>query len=280
VDGPVDLLDRLGLALGGGDLAEPLGLGQRLHGFGLTLRLEDLLLADALGLQDGRGLLPLGGLDLGLADAVGLEHARPACALRLHLLVHRRHDVTGGIDALDLHAHHPNTPLVGGVVQDQAQLGVERVARGERLVEREVTDDVAHVGLGQLGDRQDELSYVVQQPSGVGRLVVDHRVDRHDDVVGGDHLLGRYVDHLLTHVDQADPLDERDDQAQPRVASGLVSAQLLDHPLLIRVDDLERGGHHHEQQDGDDDQDDERCFHAGKPRPRPHRPPVRPTSRR
>ena len=81
---------------------------------------------------------------------------------------------------------------------------VDRVAAGERLVELHVADEVAQVGLGQLGDGQDEVGDVVDEPLRVGGLVVDDGVDGHDDVVLGDDLLRRHVDDLLAHVDQAD----------------------------------------------------------------------------
>jgi hypothetical protein len=75
-----------------------------------------------------------------------------------------------------------------------AELGVDGVAGGERLVELEVADQVAEVGLGELGDGREEVGDVVDEALRIGGLVVHDGVDRDHHVVGGDHLLGRHVD--------------------------------------------------------------------------------------
>ena len=46
------------------------------------------------------------------------------------------------------------------------QLGVDHGAGGQGLVELHVADDVAQVGLGQLGDGQHEVGHVVDEPAG------------------------------------------------------------------------------------------------------------------
>ena len=159
--------------------------------------------------------------------------------LGLHLLVHRVDDFGRRVDALDLDAHDARAPLVGGVVEDLAQLGVDRVARRERVVELHVADDVAQVRLCELRDRELEVGDVVGEPLRVGCLVVNDGVDRHDDVVGGDDLLRRHVDHLLAHVDEQDLVDERNDQTHSRVDGDVVLAEPLDEPALIRPDDAD-----------------------------------------
>ena len=60
---------------------------------------------------DGRRTLALGLGDDGSPGALGL-----------HLLVHGVHDVGRGVDALNLDPDDPNAPLVGGVVEDLAQV--------------------------------------------------------------------------------------------------------------------------------------------------------------
>src|SRR3546814_649099 len=79
--------------------------------------------------EDRRLTLTVGGRHCCGAAALGLRHHRTPGALGLHLLVHGRHHVGGRVDALDLHADHPHAPLVGGVVEDLAQVGVDRVDR-------------------------------------------------------------------------------------------------------------------------------------------------------
>ena len=203
---------------------------------------------------------------------------RPACALGLHLLVHRTHHVDRRVDALQFDALHPHAPRVGGVVEDLAQAGVDRVARRQRLVELEVADEVAQVRLGQLRHGQDEVGDVVDQPLRIGGLVVDDGVDADDDVVGRDDLLRWHVDDLLAHVDVPQLVDERDDQPEARVDGGVVPAEPLDDTSLVRLDDLDRRRHEHQQQQedrGSDDGDDHvvgssrrrrlRCDDHGRP---------------
>ena len=73
-------------------------------------------------------------------------------------------------------------PVAGCVVEDAAQLGVDVVARRERLLERDPAD---------------------------------HDVD--DRVVFGDHRLRREGHDLLAEVAQrAEPIDEGHDQREPR----------------------------------------------------------------
>ena len=171
--------------------------------------------------------------------------------------MHRRHHFRRWVDALDLDADHLDAPLVGGVVEHLAELGVDRVAGRERTVELEVADQVAQVGLGELRDRREEVGDVVDEPLRVGGLVVHDGVDRHDHVVGGDDLLRRHVDHLLAHVDQLHRLDERHDQPQARLLGGLVLAEPLDEAALVRADDLHARRQHGDDHDHDGDHDDD-----------------------
>ena len=121
VDGGEDALDGLGLALGDGELLVAVGVGDAHDRLGLALRLDDVLLLDALRPQDAGGLL-----------AFGLGDDRPPVPLGLHLTVHRLGDVGRRLDALDLDPDDPRPPLVGGVVEDLAELGVDDLAGGER----------------------------------------------------------------------------------------------------------------------------------------------------
>ncbi len=258
VDGKEHAADGLGLTFRHGQLAELLGLGDGPGGFGLALGIEDVALLAPLGLEDRRCLLALGPGDGRFASALGLGDHGPAGAFGLHDLVHRRHDVGWGIHALDLDPNHPYPPVVGGVVEDGAQRGVDLVARRQGLVELEIAHHIAQVGLGQLGDGEDEVPDVVDQALGVGGFVEDHGVDRGHHVVRGDDLLRRDIDHLLSHVDGGDPVDAGDDEAQSRVDGLLVLAQPLDQRPLVGPHDLDARGdedHHDQGEDGEDDHD-------------------------
>ena len=81
--------------------------------------------ATALGGEHRRLLLAVGTGDRRLLVARRLGDRRTTVALGTHLGVHRGHDFRRWIDPLDLDAHHPDAPLVGGVVEHLAELGVD-----------------------------------------------------------------------------------------------------------------------------------------------------------
>ena len=67
------------------------------------------------------------------------------------------------VDRLELHAVDADAPLAGGLVEDAAQLGVDLVAAGQRLLEVERADDVAQGGDGELLDALDEVGDLVDR---------------------------------------------------------------------------------------------------------------------
>ena len=133
VDRPEDRVDRLRLALG----------------------LQDLRLALALGAQDRALLLALGGEDLRLLDALRREDRRALVAVGAHLLLHRVLDRGRRVDRLQLDAVDADAPLAGRLVEHAAQLAVDLVAGGQRLLERHAADHVAQRRHGELLDRLD-----------------------------------------------------------------------------------------------------------------------------
>ncbi len=169
------------------------------------------------------------------------------------------HDIGRRIDPLDLDSNHSDAPLVGGVVEDLTERAVDSLTGSERLVEGHLADDVSQVRLGQLGDGQDEVGDVVEQPLRIGRLEVDDGVDGGGDVVLCDDFLRRHVDHLFTHVDLAQLVDDRDDETQARFDGFLVLAESLDHPPLVRADDLDRSRHVGDREDHQDQQKSPQC---------------------
>src|SRR4029077_8491129 len=95
----------------------------------------------------------LGSQDLRLLLAFGCEDRRAAVALGAHLLLHRGPDVSRRIDGLDLHAVDAYAPLARGLIENDTQLCVDVLARGQRRLQREATDDVAQGRNRQLLDR-------------------------------------------------------------------------------------------------------------------------------
>ena len=134
-----------------------------LDGTGLALRLEDAGLRRALGPQDLALLLALGGEDRGLLGALGGEDgARRSRSARICFSIDSWIDVRR-VDGLELDAVDADAPVAGGLVEHAAQLAVDLVAAGQRLLEVERADDVAQRGDGQLLDALDEVGDLVDR---------------------------------------------------------------------------------------------------------------------
>ena len=232
-------LDGLALTLGAQDLRLAIGLGPQDHG-----------LPVALGVQDGGLLVALGGEDGGLPCPLGGQDRRTLVAVGAHLLLHRVLDRRRRVDALELDPVDADPPLAGGLVQDAAQPGVDRVAAGERLLEVHPADDVAQRRGRELLDGLDVVGDLVGGGDRVGDLEVDDRVDRDHQVVLGDHGLRREAHHLLAQVDEvADPIDEGHHDVEAGGQRVLVLAEPLDDAGARLGHDPHRLGQHHDHEE-------------------------------
>ena len=204
VDGVEDGCGGLGLALGQGDPPELLGLGDRLHGLGLTLGGEDVALPDALGGEDRGRLLALGPGDgrFPLAPAVvTTAPARPARPSSARAWRARR---PGGGSMRWISTRTTRTPhlsVASSRIWRSAALMVSREVSAWSSCMSPMT--LRRLVWASLVMARIEVGDVVDQPLRVGGLVVDDGVDGDDHVVGRDDLLRRHVDHLLAHVDAA-----------------------------------------------------------------------------
>src|SRR5690606_1777269 len=127
--------------------------------------------------------------DLRLPDTFGVEDGRTLVAVGAHLLLHGVLDRRRRVDGLQLDSVRPDAPLAGGVVEHAAQRVVDLLAAGQGPLEVHTTDDVTQRGDGQLLDALDVVGDLVGRGLGVVHLVVDDRVDGHDQVVLGDDRL-------------------------------------------------------------------------------------------
>ncbi len=142
--------------------------------------------------------LLIGGLPL----ALGLQDDGALVAVGAHLLLHRVLDRRRRIDGLELDPGDPDAPPAGRLVEHAAQLAVDLVAGGQRLLEVHPTDHVAQRGDRQLLDGLDVVGDLVRRRPRVGHLEIDDRVDVDGQVVLGDHRLRRERHHLLAQVDR------------------------------------------------------------------------------
>ena len=140
-DGLGDEFDGLGLSLSNADT-----------GLCLSFSFEDGLFLGGLGLVDDSGLLTLRGEDLSGLLSLGGQDLGTFVSLGLHLLLHRSEYGIRRSDVLQFDAVHLDAPLVGGIVEYGGEFLVDGVARSERLVEFQFTDDVTQGGLREFLD--------------------------------------------------------------------------------------------------------------------------------
>ena len=219
MDGVEDLEDGPGLAL------SPPNRGLRL----------------AFRPQDGRLLLPLGGEDRGLFDALGGEDRGAAIALGLHLLLHRALDAARGLDRLEFDASDSDSPLACRLVEDAAELTVDLIPPRESLLHVHRSDDVSQRSRSELLDGFKGIGYSVCSANGIGHLVIDDRVDRHVDVIGGNDRLRRKGHDLLAHVDPlADRVEERHQEVKAWLECALVLSEPFDDDSIALFDHQKR----------------------------------------
>ena len=253
VDGGEDRGDGLRLALGAQDLGLPGALGAQDLGVLLAAGLQDLGLLLGGGGQDGGLLGALGTLDLRLPLGLGGEDGGALGALGGDLLLHGGQHPRRRLDGLQLHAGDADAPGARRLVEDTAQLLVDRVAAGLGLLQIQGADQVAQRGGGELLDGLDEVRDLVGGVARVGNLVVDDRVDGDHRLVGGDDRLRREVGDLLAQVDaRGHAVDEGHQQVEAAVEHRLEAPEALDHVRLGLGDDP------HGADQGDDDEYEEK----------------------
>ncbi len=111
-----------------------------------------------------------------------------------------------------------------------------------------VANEVTQVRLRQRRGRKVEVLDLELGLHRVNHLIVDNRVNRHDNVVGGDHLLRQDVDQRLAHIHPNHAVDERDEEDQTGVGRMAIAAKPNDQALLKLLYDA-----HAESQGGNRD---------------------------
>ncbi|MNI50092.1 hypothetical protein D3C73_1047350 [compost metagenome] len=196
------------------------------------------------------------GEDLRLLGAFGGQDGCTAITLCAHLLFHRVLDGVGRINRLQLDAGHADAPATRCFVQDTTQLTIDLVAGCECFFEVKPAHHVTKRGSGQLFHGLDVVGDLVGCCPGIGDLEVHNGVNRDHQVVLGDDRLRRERNYLFTQVEQRQqPVDERDQDGQPRVERPLVLAEAFNDAGTGLRDDPNRADQH------DDDKNDENNQH-------------------
>ena len=130
------------------------------------------------------------------------QDQRAAVSLGGHLFFHRDANVFRRVDVLYVDARNFYAPLVGSLVEDQAQLGVDLVARRERMVEIHLAHHRTHAGDRQLHETPDQIVDLINGFDRVGDLPIDDRIDGDRHVIPRDYGLRGKIDKLLAEVDR------------------------------------------------------------------------------
>jgi hypothetical protein len=79
-----------------------------------------------------------------------------------------------------------------------------------------------------------EIGHLEACPRRVEHLEKGNAVDPNHRVVTGDHLLTRYLDDPLHHLElAADVVDEGNDQREPRTRRAYIAAEALDRVIVV-----------------------------------------------
>ena len=106
-------------------------------------------------------------------------------------------------------------------------------------------------------DRDVEVLHAEEGLLGVDDLGEDRRVHRDDDVVLRDDVLTVARDGDLTHVDELERVDEREDHDEAGLVGLAVLAESLQHADLTLLHDVHgrlQRGEQRQHDDGEDDQ--------------------------
>ena len=146
----------------------------------------------------------------GLFFTFGVDDLGTPRAFGFGLLCDRADHAFVEVDVFDFDVGHLDTPVVGALIQDLLDVGVELVALRQHVVELVLAE---HRTQGRLGELAGGFEHVCNPDDGLFRIddaEVDHRVDPYRDVVLGDHVLGRHIQYHDTQIDFGHFLQERD----------------------------------------------------------------------
>ena len=116
------------------------------------------------------------------------------------MLFHSLQNALRRNDVLKLYAVDFDTPLIGSVVKHTAQLGVDRVARGQRLIQFHLTNDVSQGSLRELLNGIGQIVDLINSLERIHNLEIEQGIDLHLDIILGDDILLVEVVDLLSQV--------------------------------------------------------------------------------
>src|SRR5262249_41018649 len=138
------------------------------------------------------------------------------------------------------------------------------VALGEHVVKGHVADDAAKGRGGDVLGRAREVLDLDHRVDGVDDAVEDDEVDRDRRVVLRDRGLPRDLEVLLAQVDEDRPIDDRDQEDDPRAFRADAAAEAEDDVALVLADDTDAQVEEDEDCRYCDDRADDCAEHVGE----------------
>src|SRR5262245_3944306 len=154
------------------------------------------------------------------------------------------------VDVLDLDRGDLDAPRFGLHIERLLDVDVELLALGQQPVELVLAEHRAQRRLRELAGRDEEVRDLDDRLLRIDHAKVDHGVDLDRDVVAGDHVLRRDVEHHRAQLDAHHLLDDGPDHDQARPLHHPETPELEHHAALVLAQDPERPG----DENGDEEQ--------------------------
>ena len=151
-------------------------------------------------------------------------------------------------------AQHLHAPRLRSLVDFADDLHVDVRALFKGLVELDLADLAAQIGLRKLRDRVVVVGDSVRGTLRIEDLEVQNAVDRDLHVVLRDaNLLGHVDRALLQRMPVANAVEERPQDVKTRLQRAVVTAKPLHDPRLLLRNDARDARYHDHREDRDDD---------------------------
>ena len=140
---------------------------------------------------------------------------------------------------LDLDIGHLDAPRIGLGVEHLLDIDVQPFALSQQLIKFVLAQHRAQGGLRQLTGGHQEVLDLDNRLLWIEYAEVQHGVDLDRDVIAGDHVLRRDVEHHGAQVDANHLLNHRNQQNQARALDLPKASELEHHPAFVFTQDAE-----------------------------------------
>ena len=134
-------------------------------------------------------------------------------------------------------------------VDDLLQLFVDLIPLGQQFIQFRLPGDAAQGSLRKLGGGITKIFHCHDGLFRIDHPEIHHRIHLNRDVIQGDYILSGHVEHDGAQAHLHHPVDDRDQNDQPRPFGVNQPAQTEDHPALILAQNPDRANeqYNHDQ---------------------------------